>query len=143
MTGGIRTITISIIIQENLPNPPISASYHQDTILRIQADCQWQVYLTHIVIQGWFSKFGFPTINMEHIAGVGIYVDTVVVYIVFCINNIHFIGSPFKFNQVIIIFKKHFKQFAMSLLFCVILCYEIFFPSFFPILEFVKPYGKI
>ena len=128
----------------NPPHQPIPASYHQDIILRIQADYQLQVHLTHIVNRGSFQIFlGFPAINTEHIAGVGIYVDTVVVYIVFCINNIHFIGSPFKFNRSVTKNKKHFNQFTMSLLFCVILYYKIFFPLFFPLSEFVNPYGKI
>ena len=39
--------------------------------------------------------------------------------------------------------QKHFNQFPMSLLFCVILFYKIFFPLFFPLSEFVKTHGTI
>ena len=36
-----------------------------------------------------------------------------------------------------------FHQFTMSVLFCVILFYKIFFPLLFPLSEFVKTCGKI
>ena len=40
-------------------------------------------------------------------------------------------------------YRKHFNQFTMSCMFCVIMCYEISFPLFFPLSVLVMPYGKI
>jgi hypothetical protein len=48
------------------------------------------------------------------------------------------------FNQSLIVkIKKHFNQFTMSVLFCVILFYRFFLPLYFPLSEFVNLYGKI
>ena len=65
------------------------------------------------------------------------------VRIVFCKYCSHRILSPYL--QSIISYKKqkHFNQFTMSLLFCVILFYKIFFPLFFPLSEFVNTHGTI
>nr|DAQ93295.1 MAG TPA: hypothetical protein [Caudoviricetes sp.] len=59
--------------------------------------------------------------------------------------NIVLIVSNLLIVQSIICCKnqKHFNQFPMSLLFCVILFYKIFFPLFFPLSEFVKTHGTI
>ena len=59
--------------------------------------------------------------------------------------NIVLIVSNFLIVKSIICCKnqKHFNQFTMSLLFCVILFYIIFLPLFFPLSEFVNTGGTI
>ena len=62
-----------------------------------------------------------------------------------CILQISFSSYQISlsFNQSFLKNQKHFNQFTMSFLFCVILFYRIFFPMYFPLSEFVNPYGKI
>ena len=69
------------------------------------------------------------TANAEHIANRGVNINTVALGIVFCKYCSHRILSPYR--QSIISYKnqKHFNQFTMSLLFCVILFYIIFLVS--------------
>ena len=59
--------------------------------------------------------------------------------------NIVLIVSYLLIVQSIICYKnqKHFNQFTMSLLFCVILFYRIFLPLYLPLSEFVNTGGTI
>ena len=59
--------------------------------------------------------------------------------------NIVLIVSYLLIDQQIISYKnqKHFNQFTMSLLFCVILFYRIFLPLYLPLSEFVNTGGTI
>ena len=78
----------------NLLHLPISALFHQDIILHIQAVYQWQVHLMHNLIRVLFlNSFLFPTVNAEHIASTGIYINAVSVWIVFCKYRSHRIKS--------------------------------------------------
>ena len=109
---------------------PTFAQYHQDTSLHIRQVHQQQVHLKHNLIRVQFLiSFLLPNINAEHIACTGISVNAVSVWIVFCKYCSHRILSPYR--QSIISYKnqKHFNQFTMSLLFCVILFYIIFLVS--------------
>ena len=84
----------------SLPHLPTSANFHQDIILHIQEVHQWRVRLMHSLILVWFlSSFQLPNSQC------GAYSQQR------CKNQ------------------KHFNQFTMSLLFCVILFYIIFLVS--------------
>ena len=63
-----------------------------------------------------------------------------------CILQILFSSYPISlsFNQSVVAkIKKHFNQFTMSLLFCVILFYRFFLPLYLPLSEFVNTDGTI
>ena len=72
----------------------------------------------------------FPTVNTEHIASIGIYINAVALWIVFCKYCSHR-NLSLLIVEAIIHYKnqKHFNQFTMSHLFCVIICYIIFLVS--------------
>ena len=73
-----------------------SVNFHQDTTLHIQAVHQLQVHLMHNLIRVLFlNSFLFPTVNAEHIASTGIYINAVSVWIVFCKYCSHRIPSPY------------------------------------------------
>ena len=72
------------------------------------------------------TLFNFLTVNAEHIASTGIYINAVSLWIVFCKYCSHRIRSLISFNHSLQK-SKHFNQFTMSLLFCVILFYRFFF----------------
>ena len=140
--SAVEKITIVLM---NLLHQPISALFHQDIILHIQVVYQWQVRSMHSLIRVLFlNSFLFPTVNAEHIASTGIYINAVSVWIVFCKYCSHRNLSLF-IVESIIRYKnqKHFNQLTMSLLFCVILFYRIFFPLYFPLSEFVNTGGTI
>ena len=128
----------------SLPHLPTSANFHQDIILHIQEVHQWRVRLMHnlIPVQS-LNSFLLPNNQCKHIASRGVNIITVSVWIVFCKYCSHRILSPYR--QSIISYKnqKHFNQFTMSLLFCVILFYIIFLPLFLPLSEFVNTDGTI
>ena len=89
--SAVEKITIVLM---NLLHLPISALFHQDIILHIQAVYQWQVHLMHNLIRVLFlNSFLFPTVNAEHIASTGIYINAVSVWIVFCKYRSHRIKS--------------------------------------------------
>ena len=75
-----------------------------------------------------YYLFSFPTVNAEHISCTGININTVVPRIVFCKYCSHRIESPYR-STICYKNQKHFNQFTMSLLFCVILFYMIFLVS--------------
>ena len=70
----------------------------------------------------------------------GIHINAVALWIVFCKYCSHrnlsllIVESIIRYKN-----QKHFNQFTMSHLFCVIMCYIIFLP----LSEFVNSYGKI
>ena len=92
--SAVEKITIVLM---NLLHLPISALFHQDIILHIQAVYQWQVRSMHSLIRVWFFEilFGFPTVNAEHITSRSININAVSVWIVFCKYCSHRIESPY------------------------------------------------
>ena len=89
--SAVEKITIVLM---NLLHQPISALFHQDIILHIPAVYQQQVHLMHNLIRVLFlNSFLFPTVNAEHIASTGIYINAVSVWIVFCKYRSHRIKS--------------------------------------------------
>ena len=89
--SAVEKITIVLM---NLLHQPISALFHQDIILHIPAVYQQQVHLMHNLIRVLFlNSFLFPTVNAEHIASTGIYINAVSVWIVFCKYRSHSIKS--------------------------------------------------
>ena len=138
--SAVEKITIVLM---NLLHQPISALFHQDIILHIPAVYQQQVHLMHNLIRVLFlNSFLFPTVNAEHIASTGIYINAVSVWIVFCKYRSHRIKSPYR-SIICCKNQKHFNQFTMSLLFCVILFYRFFLPLYLPLSEFVNTGGTI
>ena len=127
------------IINKECPlHPPIFASFHQDIILHIQVVHQWQVRLMNRLIRVWvINPSQLPN---SHIASTGIHINAVALWIVFCKYCSHrtlfllIVESIIRYKN-----QKHFNQFTMSHLFCVIMCYIIFLP----LSEFVNSYGKI
>ena len=92
--SAVEKITIVLM---NLLHQPISALFHQDIILHIPAVYQQQVHLMHNLIRVLFlNSFLFPTVNAEHIASTGIYINAVSVWIVFCKYRSHRIKSPYR-----------------------------------------------
>ena len=139
--SAVEKITIVLM---NLLHQPISALFHQDIILHIPAVYQQQVHLMHNLIRVLFlNSFLFPTVNAEHIASTGIYINAVSVWIVFCKYRSHRIKSPYRSINHLLKKQKHFNQFTMSFLFCVILFYRIFLPLYLPLSEFVNTGGTI
>ena len=126
------------IVLTNLQHLPTSASFHQDTILHIQVAHQWQVRSMHSLIRVWFLN-PFQLTNSQ----CGAYNQQKYKYqccfYVDCILQILFSSYriSLSFNQ------KHFNQFTMSLLFCVILFYRFFLPLYLPLSEFVNTDGTI
>ena len=110
----------------SLPHLPTSANFHQDIIWHIQEVHQWRVRLMHSLILVWFlSSFQLP--NSQCGANIVLIVSNLlIVKSIICCKN-----------------QKHFNQFTMSLLFCVILFYIIFLPLFLPLSEFVNTGGTI
>ena len=91
--SAVEKITIVLM---NLLHLPISALFHQDIILHIQAVYQWQMRSMHSLIRVWFlNPFGFPTVNAEHITSRSININAVSVWIVFCKYCSHRIESPY------------------------------------------------
>ncbi len=91
--SAVEKITIVLM---NLLHLPISALFHQDIILHIQAVYQWQVRSMHSLIRVWFlNPFRFPTVNAEHITSRSININAVPVWIVFCKYCSHRIESPY------------------------------------------------
>jgi len=136
-TGCLQFITLM-----NLLYLPTSVNCPQDIISHIQVVHRLQVKSMHSLIRVWFlNPFRLPSSQCD-IAGTGININTVALWIVFCKYCSHRILSPYR---SIISFKnqKHFNQSTMSLLFCVILFYIIFLPLYFPLSEFVNTGGKI
>ena len=89
--SAVEKITIVLM---NLLHQPISALFHQDIILHIPAVYQQQVHLMHNLIRVLFlNSFLFPTVNAEHIASTGIYINAVSLWIVFCKYCSHRIES--------------------------------------------------
>ncbi len=127
----------------SLPHLPTSANFHQDIILHIQEDHQWRVRLMHSLILMWFlSPFQLPNSQC------GAYSQHRYKHQYCCawdcILQILFSSiSYLLIVQSIICCKnqKHFNQFTMSLLFCVILFYRIFLPLYLPLSEFVNTGG--
>ena len=139
--SAVEKITIVLM---NLLHQPISALFHQDIILHIPAVYQQQVHLMHNLIRVLFlNSFLFPTVNAEHIASTGIYINAVSVWIVFCKYRSHRIKSPYRSINHLLKNQKHFNQFTMSFSFYVILFYRIIFPLFLPLSEFVNTHGTI
>ena len=81
-------------------------------------------------------------LSMTDIARRGVNINTISMWIIFCKYCSHCIISPY---PSIVSYKnqKHFNQFIMSLLFCVILFYRIFLPLYLPLSEFVNTGGTI
>ena len=91
--SAVEKITIVLM---NLLHLPISALFHQDIILHIQAVYQWQMRSMHSLIRVWFlNPFGFPAVNAKHIANICINVNAVSLWIVFCKYCSHRIPSPY------------------------------------------------
>ena len=140
--SAVEKITIVLM---NLLHLPISALFHQDIILHIQAVYQWQVRSMHSLIRVWFlNPFRLPNSQC------GAYNQQKYKYqccfCVDCILQILFSSYSISllFNQSLIVkIKKHFNQFTMSLLFCVILFYRFFLPLYLPLSEFVNADGTI
>ena len=125
------------IISRNLLHLPTSVNSHQDTVSHILVVHQWQVCLMHNLIPGVVLKFFSANIVL-------IVSYLLIVQSIICYKN-----------------QKHFNQFTMSLLFCVILFYIIFLvsaaasvsteqrstgplvPLYFPLSEFVNTGGTI
>ena len=84
------------------------------------------------------------TVFTGYIASRGVNINTIALWIVFCKYCSHRILSLL-IIQSIISYKnqKHFNQFTMSLLFCVILFYRFFLPLYLPLSEFVNTDGTI
>ena len=140
--SAVEKITIVLM---NLLHQPTSVNFHQDTVSHILVVHQWQVCLMHNLIRVLFlNSFLFPTVNAEHIASRGVNINTIALWIVFCKYCSHRILSLL-IIQSIISYKnqKHFNQFTMSLLFCVILFYRFFLPLYSPLSEFVNTGGTI
>ena len=98
--SAVEKITIVLM---NLLHLPISALFHQDIILHIQAVYQWQVRSMHSLIRVWFlNPFRRPS-SQSYL---------LIVQSIICDKN-----------------QKHFNQFTMSLLFYVILFYMFFLVS--------------
>ena len=104
------------------------------------------------------NSLRFPTVNTEHIASIGIYINAVALRIVFCKHSFHSILSPYRpINHSL----QKLEAFQSVHHVSFILCYMIFFvsaaasvgteqmstghlvPLCFPLSEFVNPYGKI
>ena len=74
------------------------------------------------LIRVWFiNPSQLPTVNTEHIASTGIHINAVALWIVFCKYCSHrnlsllIVESIIRYKN-----QKHFNQFTMSHLFCVI-----------------------
>ena len=124
---------------------------------------QWQVRLMNRLIRVWFiNPSQLP--NSQYGAYSQHWYTHQCCCVVDCILQILFSSYPISllFNQPLIVkIKKHFNQFTMSVLFCVILFYRFFLvsaaasvgteqmstghlvPLYFPLSEFVNLYGKI
>ena len=136
---------------------------HQDTVSHILVVHQWQVCLMHNLIWVWFSNsFLLPSSQCEAYSlhwykHQCCFVRDYILQILFSSYPISLL-----FNQPLIVkIKKHFNQFTMSLLFCVILFYIIFLvsaaasvgteqrstgplvPLYLPLSEFVNTGGTI
>ncbi len=129
----------------NLPHLPTSAYFHQDIIWHIQEVHQWQVRLMHSLIQVWFlNSFQLPNSQCgaysqqrckhQYCCACGLYSANIVLIV----SNLLIVQSIICCKN-----QKHFNQFTMSLLFCVILFYIIFLPLFLPLSEFVNTGGTI
>ena len=140
--SAVEKITIVLM---NLLHLPISALFHQDIILHIKAVYQWQVRSMHSLIRVWFlNPFRLP--NSQCGAYSSQRYKHQHYYVVDCILQILFSSYPISlsFNQSVVAkIKKHFNQFTMSLLFCVILFYRFFLPLYLPLSEFVNTDGTI
>ena len=129
----------------SLPHLPTSADFHQDIILHIQEGHQWRVRLMHSLILVWFlSSFQLPSSQCgaysrhwykhQYCCTVGLYSANIVLIV----SNLLIVKSIICCKN-----QKHFNQFTMSLLFCVILFYIIFLPLYLPLSEFVNTGGTI
>ncbi len=108
----------------SLPHLPTSANFHQDIILHIQEVHQWRVRLMHSLILVWFlSSFQLPNSQCgaySQQCTLGVYSANIVLIV----SNLLIVKSIICCKN-----QKHFNQFTMSLLFCVILFYIIFLVS--------------
>ena len=124
----------------NLLHLPTSANFHQDIILHNQVVHQWQVHLMHSLNRVLFlNSFLLPSSQCE--AYIQHWYKHQCCFTWDYILQISFSSYhiSLSFNQLVIReIKKHFNQFTMSLLFCVILFYIIFLPLYFPLSEFVN-----
>ena len=104
------------------------------------------VRLMHSLIsRRWFlSPFQLPNSQCGAYSPAGININTVALAGLYS-ANIVLIASNLLIVKSIICCKnqKHFNQFTMSLLFCVILFYRIFLPLYLPLSEFVNTGGTI
>ena len=129
----------------NLLHLPISALFHQDIILHIQAVYQWQVRSMHSLIRVWFLNPFRPPSSQCEAYSQHLY-KCQCCFVMDCILQILFSSYPISlsFNQSVVAkIKKHFNQSTMSLLFYVILFYIIFLPLYLPLSEFINTDGTI
>ena len=91
---------LTIKVLKNLLHLPTSANFRQDTALHILMVHQLQGHLMHNPIRGSFQIFfRFPAVNAKHISSTCVNINTIVIYVVFCINCSHRILSPFSFDN--------------------------------------------
>ena len=125
-TGCLQFITLM-----NLLYLPTSVNCPQDIISHIQVVHRLQVKSMHSLIRVWFlNPFRLPSSQCE--AYSRHWYKHQYCCTVDCILQILFSSYPISllFNQPLIVkIKKHFNQFTMSILFCVILFYRFFLVS--------------
>ncbi len=81
----------------SLPHLPISAFFHQDIILHIQAVHQWQVRLMHSLIRVWFlNPFQLPNSQCGAYSQQWYKHQCCSLWIVFCKYCSHRILSPYR-----------------------------------------------